>query len=175
MLSGTIPENIGNLKELTLLHLDENNLSGGIPVKLGDCEKLEELSMSKNELEGEIPESLEKLTNLKKFHIESNQLTGSFPEKIDDSDIVLLYNKNNGLEAQTRQVAQEEEMEAIKDCWTKMGGKLETLGVVGVKDGEEGEEEDPKTWKGITFKGYRIDVIGKDRWDRAASRVRSRQ
>jgi Leucine-rich repeat (LRR) protein len=56
-LSGTIPESIGNLGNLTGLYLNNNNLSS--PKSLINLNKLEDLYVSKNKFScGEIPSSL---------------------------------------------------------------------------------------------------------------------
>ena len=50
-----IPPEIGNLTNLTGLHLHSNQLTGEIPPEIGNLTDLTFLSLSTNELTGEIP------------------------------------------------------------------------------------------------------------------------
>ena len=58
-LSGELPEALGNLLNLTQLHLSVNpSLSGEIPEALGKLSNLETLNLGWNSLSGEIPKAL---------------------------------------------------------------------------------------------------------------------
>jgi len=46
--SGSIPTNLGGLRELQVLDLDSNEQSGGIPASLGNLSELEVLTLSEN-------------------------------------------------------------------------------------------------------------------------------
>lgn len=105
-LSGTIPDEIGQLPYLKLLELAGNQLTGSIPESLGLLTYLEEacltnnlisgpipdtldgmsslvkLSFNENQLSGEIPASLGNITTLTKFSLGNNQLTGSIPDSL---------------------------------------------------------------------------------------------
>ena len=63
-LSGTIPDEIGNLTELKQLGLKSNNFNGGIPESIGKLTNLTQLSLSNNLLNGSLPESLGNLSKL---------------------------------------------------------------------------------------------------------------
>ena len=47
-LSGSIPAELGNLKNLTSLDLGSNTLSGSIPAELGNLKNLTSLSLGSN-------------------------------------------------------------------------------------------------------------------------------
>ena len=86
-LKGIIPECIGNLEELTYLHLGVNyNITGPIPESIGRLEKLETLALFENKLTGTIPESIMNLTQLEYFFIYQNQLDGILSERLYYSD-----------------------------------------------------------------------------------------
>lgn len=55
------------LRELTLLSLDDNNLSGEIPETLGHMQHLEYLLLNQNNLTGTVPDTLKYLHYLSKF------------------------------------------------------------------------------------------------------------
>eukprot|EP00026_Physarum_polycephalum_P008896 Phypoly_transcript_08999.p1 GENE.Phypoly_transcript_08999~~Phypoly_transcript_08999.p1 ORF type:complete len:393 (+),score=30.13 Phypoly_transcript_08999:216-1394(+) len=76
-LVGTIPESFANLSEsIIILQLGRNVLSGSIPDNLGELVALQEFDLSSNNLSGPIPPSLAHLTNTTQFWLESNLLTG---------------------------------------------------------------------------------------------------
>ncbi|MEQ8685595.1 MAG: hypothetical protein RIE86_09885 [Imperialibacter sp.] len=54
-LSGSIPDEIGNLSVVQSLYLDNNNLSGVIPAEIGNLSELQTLQLSDNQLSGTIP------------------------------------------------------------------------------------------------------------------------
>ncbi|KAJ4825814.1 hypothetical protein Tsubulata_039764 [Turnera subulata] len=57
-LSETIPD-MGTLKELQTLHLENNQLKGPIPESLGTLQKIREIFLQNNYLEGKLPGSLQ--------------------------------------------------------------------------------------------------------------------
>ena len=83
-LSGTIPDEIGNLTELKQLGLKSNNFNGGIPESIGDLINLTQLSLGNDSLSGNIPESIGKLKKLTFLDLSHNQLSGSIPEAIGE-------------------------------------------------------------------------------------------
>ncbi|XP_062187984.1 probable LRR receptor-like serine/threonine-protein kinase At1g74360 [Phragmites australis] len=102
-LSGEIPPEIGAMRNLSLLHLDDNrltgqlppeisrlplvvlnvsrnNVSGAIPSEIGHILCLEMMDLSYNNFSGELPESLSQLTELNRFNVSYNPLlSGSVP------------------------------------------------------------------------------------------------
>ena len=58
------------------------NLSGSLPQNIGDLTYLEALWLSGNQLSGEIPESLGNLSNLELLYLSDNNLSGSIPESL---------------------------------------------------------------------------------------------
>ena len=87
-LTGTIPEEMKDLSQLTKLVLRNNRLTGTIPPSLGHLTKLTTLWISSNQLTGPIPSEWgdptgpSPLTALTELRIDSNQLTGSIPSAL---------------------------------------------------------------------------------------------
>ncbi|KAL9689695.1 hypothetical protein QQ045_010084 [Rhodiola kirilowii] len=80
LLTGEIPETIGNCANLNSLDLSFNYLTGTIPGSLGSLSKLRDLIIWSNQLEGEIPQEVEKMTLLENLILDFNFLTGTIPK-----------------------------------------------------------------------------------------------
>ena len=81
-LVGYIPDEIGELTELTFLNLFANTFSGGIPASIGKLTKLQTLVLRNSKLTGSIPDELGNLVNLEKLLLHENNLTGDIPISI---------------------------------------------------------------------------------------------
>jgi len=75
-----IPTEIGNLKNLKWLLLNNNQLSGSIPASIGNLTNLTELGLGYNQLSGSIPSSIKNLKALVGLALHDNLLTGNIPE-----------------------------------------------------------------------------------------------
>ncbi|TVT96651.1 hypothetical protein EJB05_58121, partial [Eragrostis curvula] len=78
-ISGTIPQEIENLKTIELLHLEHNLLAGDIPDSIGNLPNLFVLSLAQNKLSGQIPLSIGKLNQLGELYLQENNFSGSIP------------------------------------------------------------------------------------------------
>ncbi|GAY42605.1 hypothetical protein CUMW_068210 [Citrus unshiu] len=78
-VSGGIPEEIGNLTNLTTIFLGGNKLHGSIPFTLGKLQKLQYLGLEDNKLEGSIPNDICHLVELFELELGGNKLSGSIP------------------------------------------------------------------------------------------------
>ncbi|XP_031098997.1 receptor-like protein 54 [Ipomoea triloba] len=76
---GSIPESVGELKQLYLLNISHNALTGNIPPSLQNLKALEALDLSFNNLSGNIPVQLEILTFLEVLNLSYNHLVGRIP------------------------------------------------------------------------------------------------
>lgn len=85
-MATNIPENAFDeygLQELMILILSEMNLQGTIPESLGQLRNLRVLHMDRNNLNGSIPGSLAELKNLSELRLDNNKLSGPVPFKRD--------------------------------------------------------------------------------------------
>jgi len=99
-LSGSIPPEIGNLTNLQVLYLSENQLNGSIPPEIGNLVNLTKLWLYHNQLNGSIPPEIGKLKNLQILYLYNNQLNGSIPAEIGNltslKEIHLTWNQLSG-------------------------------------------------------------------------------
>ncbi|KAL5987408.1 hypothetical protein ACLOJK_038574 [Asimina triloba] len=78
-LTGHIPPQLGDLKELRSLNLSNNQLTGPIPKSFKHLANMESLDLSHNELSGLIPFQLARLNYLSNFYVAFNNLSGKIP------------------------------------------------------------------------------------------------
>ncbi|GLJ42914.1 hypothetical protein SUGI_0889990 [Cryptomeria japonica] len=94
-VSGSIPETMGQLKELQFMGISKNFLSGRIPPCLGSLTKLQTLDLSFNQLVGSIPKGIGQLPTLSNLILGHNKLSGPIPTCT--SSLRRLDLKHNGL------------------------------------------------------------------------------
>ena len=79
----TMPKEIGDLTELTVLKFNQCKLTGEIPEEVFTLTKLTDLYFQSNDLTGTFSEKFTRLTNLKSLYINNNKnLQGSLPASI---------------------------------------------------------------------------------------------
>ncbi|KAF1864217.1 hypothetical protein Lal_00048782 [Lupinus albus] len=81
-ISGEIPSNLKNCKNLTEINISMNRFSGIIPSELGKLVKLVSLDLSHNKLEGSVPPQLSNCTKMDYFDVGFNFLNGTFPSSL---------------------------------------------------------------------------------------------
>ncbi|NDY94378.1 VWA domain-containing protein, partial [Wenzhouxiangella limi] len=81
-LSGLIPPEIGQLRNLRFLWLAKNQLTGPIPSELSQVIALETLNLNFNGLTGLIPTEFSQLSSLTNLSLGWNQLTGPIPAEL---------------------------------------------------------------------------------------------
>ncbi|OWM74620.1 probable LRR receptor-like serine/threonine-protein kinase At3g47570 [Punica granatum] len=89
-LTGKLPLEVGNLKNLGALYLEENRISGEIPGNLGSCIMMEILYMQDNLFEGSIPSSLSNLKGIQELNLSKNMLYGQIPKFLEDLNLTSL-------------------------------------------------------------------------------------
>ncbi|WJZ87830.1 hypothetical protein VitviT2T_007181 [Vitis vinifera] len=80
--TGSLPTDVGQLKNLNQLLVSDNNLSGEIPRELGSCSVLEYLDMEKNSFQGNIPLSFSSLRGIRFLDLSCNVLPGTIPKEL---------------------------------------------------------------------------------------------
>lgn len=86
-LSGTIPEEIGDLSELKTLVIGYNlGITGSIPNSIGQLYQLQSLGIGNCSLTGLIPTSIGNLTKLDYLDFTTNSLSGPIPLEIGNID-----------------------------------------------------------------------------------------
>jgi uncharacterized repeat protein (TIGR01451 family) len=81
-LTGTIPTQFASMAKLRGLSLDFNGLTGPIPPALAELPALERLGLSCNQLSGGIPPQLGSSASLRVLGLRGNQLTGPLPREL---------------------------------------------------------------------------------------------
>ncbi|KAL6971036.1 hypothetical protein U1Q18_030717 [Sarracenia purpurea var. burkii] len=95
-LTGRIPDELSNCKNMTLIAFDGDLFFGSIPPSLGNLSELSVLRLNENQLTGEIPRSLGSLSKLTDFRLFINRLSGSVPEGVgNSSSLVNLHLSEN--------------------------------------------------------------------------------
>nr|XP_043615010.1 receptor-like protein EIX2 [Erigeron canadensis] len=80
---GDIPNSLGSLSKLELLHLHDNKFEGGLPVSLQKLKNLVTMDLGNNYLTGNIPFWIgKKLSKLKILNLQSNMFMGMFPPEL---------------------------------------------------------------------------------------------
>ncbi|KAH7576075.1 hypothetical protein JRO89_XS02G0287000 [Xanthoceras sorbifolium] len=96
--TGSIPATIGNLKQLQGLFLQLNKLEGSIPNDLCLSDKFVELSLGNNKLAGAIPPCFGRMTSLRTLSLSSNGLTSVIPPSLGNlKDILHIDLSSNSL------------------------------------------------------------------------------
>eukprot|EP00250_Pteridium_aquilinum_P020584 c24870_g1_i1 orf=356-3373(+) len=80
-LSGTFPDSIQQLADLTSLNISNNNFSGSLPIAFTNLTHLQFLDISHNFFNGSIPEGFFRLKSLLNFTAYSNSFSGPLPQE----------------------------------------------------------------------------------------------
>ena len=97
-LSGSIPGELSQLRNLEELRLDGNDITGPIPPELGVLSDLNTVSVADNRINGSIPTQLVRLGQLVVLDLDENQLGGGIPPQFGDlPNLLTLSARNNNL------------------------------------------------------------------------------
>ena len=95
-LTGSIPESMGDKRELEVLSVRGNRLNESIPQTLSKATALKVLDLSFNKLSGEIPD-LSKLIQLREFRLNDNHFEGPFVNFLGSFQHLEVAHLNNNL------------------------------------------------------------------------------
>lgn len=96
--SGSIPDEIGELRSLQSLNLFGNNLAGNIPLLLGASASLTHVNLAFNILSGFIPDSLANSSSLSEIILTGNNLSGVIPANLfNSSKLVTVDLRSNAI------------------------------------------------------------------------------
>ncbi|KAK4707328.1 hypothetical protein R3W88_033102 [Solanum pinnatisectum] len=79
-LTGEIPVELGNMRNIHALNLSHNHFIGRIPNTFSNLQEIESLDLSCNRLNGSIPVGLLELKFLEVFSVAYNNLSGAVPD-----------------------------------------------------------------------------------------------
>jgi Leucine-rich repeat (LRR) protein len=80
-ISGVIPNRLGQLGMLTRLLLSQTRLSGTLPVSVGNMSRLQDLDLQVTSMSGTLPTGLATLPNLEGFSIIWTSVSGTLPSQ----------------------------------------------------------------------------------------------
>ena len=83
-LSGTIPDQITNLKHLKVLDLSNNNFNTAVPKSIGNIATLDSLALTNSNFQDFIPVELSKLAALRYLLLQQNNFIGPIPKKFGE-------------------------------------------------------------------------------------------
>ncbi|KAK2636761.1 hypothetical protein Ddye_031553 [Dipteronia dyeriana] len=84
LLTGSIPESMGEIRYLSFLDLSNNYLSGEIPSNWHNLEQLRDIDLSRNNFSGGIPSSICSLPSLVWLKLNSNNLSEELSVSLKD-------------------------------------------------------------------------------------------
>lgn len=99
-ISGSIPQEICNLRNLRYFNADGNKLSGNIPAGIWELPHLKGFTVSDNDLSGNISENIGKAKELTQLFLYGNNFTGELPQQITQllhlEDLQIAFNSFTG-------------------------------------------------------------------------------
>ncbi|KAJ4783206.1 Leucine-rich repeat protein kinase family protein [Rhynchospora pubera] len=103
-LTGNIPQQLTNISGLVELHLDGNSLRGVIPDFSG-LRNIQIIHLENNALTGSLPLSLANLPKLKQLYVQNNNLSGEIPVGLLRKNIIFFYAGNPGLHLPSKEAS----------------------------------------------------------------------
>uniref|UniRef100_A0A8C5X476 SCRIB protein n=1 Tax=Malurus cyaneus samueli TaxID=2593467 RepID=A0A8C5X476_9PASS len=116
-----IPDGIGQLKQLSILKVDQNRLTD-VTESIGDCENLSELILTENMLTA-LPKSLGKLAKLTNLNVDRNRLTALPAEIGGCANLNVLSLRDNRLSLLPPELANTTELHVLDVA----GNRLQNL------------------------------------------------
>ncbi|XP_022877245.1 leucine-rich repeat extensin-like protein 4 [Olea europaea var. sylvestris] len=96
-LAGFLPDEIGLLSDLALIHLNSNRFCGILPQSLSNLTSLYELDLSNNRFVGPFPSVVLSLPSLKYLDLRYNEFEGKVPSELFNKNLDAIFVNNNHL------------------------------------------------------------------------------
>ncbi|KAM0016015.1 putative leucine-rich repeat-containing, plant-type, leucine-rich repeat domain superfamily [Helianthus debilis subsp. tardiflorus] len=96
-IAGFLPNEIGLLSDLALIHLNSNRFCGILPQTLSNLSLLYELDLSNNRFVGPFPSVVLSLPNLKYLDLRYNEFEGALPPELFNKSLDAIFINNNRL------------------------------------------------------------------------------
>lgn len=97
-IAGYLPEELGLLVDLSVLHVNSNRFCCTLPSKFDQLKLLHELDLSNNKLSGKFPEVLLRLPSLKYLDIRYNEFEGPVPKELFELPLDAIFINSNRFE-----------------------------------------------------------------------------
>ncbi|KAF7822968.1 leucine-rich repeat extensin-like protein 4 [Senna tora] len=94
-IAGFLPNELGLLSDLALLHLNSNRFCGILPMTLSNLTQLYELDISNNRFVGPFPSVVLSLPSLKYLDIRYNEFEGPLPPQLFNKTFDAIFLNNN--------------------------------------------------------------------------------
>ncbi|EPS60654.1 hypothetical protein M569_14148, partial [Genlisea aurea] len=96
-LTGSLPDELGNLSNLDRIQIDQNQISGPVPPSFANLRKAKHFHLNNNSLSGQIPSVLSQLPILVHLLLDNNHLSGNLPPELSQmpSIQILQFDNNN--------------------------------------------------------------------------------
>ncbi len=127
-LTGSIPAELGNLSKLTYFQLHNNQLSGHIPAELGKLQMLKNLVLANNQLSGVIPAEFGQLEQLTFLKLNDNQLTGAIPPELGQLQLLTRLDLRNNMLTSTipSELSSAAELATLNLSYNMLSGMIPT-------------------------------------------------
>ncbi|XP_057953939.1 leucine-rich repeat extensin-like protein 4 [Malania oleifera] len=94
-IAGSLPDELGLLSDLSLLHLNSNRFCGIIPLTLSNLTLLFELDLSNNRFVGPFPSVVLSLPTLRFLDLRYNEFEGAIPPELFNKNLDAIFVNNN--------------------------------------------------------------------------------
>jgi hypothetical protein len=135
-ITGSLPQEIGNLVMMQSLSTSGNNLSGTIPRQLSHLSQLNELDLSHNDFTEGIPLAPGNRIQHKTLNLSTNFVTGPIPSELNEpSSLALRDLSHNALTGEVPSILSGSPLEILEVSYNKLCGVL-PAGLLTVTDAE---------------------------------------